>query len=207
MVNRVVRAIAVAAAAAAALVACDVLVDLGPTATLRDAGGAPPIDAPPDAPDSGVSDTGTPDSMLTCGLQPVANKTCDDCTNLHCCDISTACGMNPKCVAGEMQLLDCVYQPVCVANVDSEYPDAWVVDLQNCVINYCMMECFPGQMCNGLAPCCLEIPDAQALVRQVCVAAVNRLDEANCTKVLVDTLRPALGSQFSGGPAPDAGGG
>jgi hypothetical protein len=206
MVKRLVLAVAVAAAAAAALVACDVLVDLGPTAKLRDAGVVPPVETGPA--DTGVIDAGPPDvMMLTCGLQPVANKVCDDCTNQHCCDISTACGMNPKCIEGEMQLLNCVYQPVCVGQIDSEYPDTGVVDLQNCVINYCMAPCFPGAICNGLAPCCLEIGDAEALVRQVCVAAVNLLDENNCMKVLVDTLRPALGSQFCGGPPPDAGGG
>ena len=214
MVNRIVRAIAVAAAAAAALVACDVLVDLGPKATLREAESGPPVeagldagvDARANAADSSAPDVDMPDSMLSCGLAPAANKACDDCTNQYCCDLSLQCGKSAWCAQGMQDLQDCVYQPVCVGNIDAKYADAGVVELQNCVVNYCTMPCFPGPICNALAPCCLEIPDAQAVARQVCIGAVNVLDEANCAKVWNYTLRSALGSQFCGGPPPDAGG-
>jgi hypothetical protein len=206
MVKRVVLA---AAIAAAALVACDALVDLGPSATLRQAqaGIDSGVDARPNAPDSGAPEADTPDSsMLSCGLPPAANKMCDDCTNLHCCNLSEACGRSAWCTQGMQDLEDCVYDPACVAAVDTKYADAGVVDLQNCVVFYCYGLCSPGTNCNILAGCCKDIPDAQAVARQVCIGAVNQLDETNCMKVLDNTLRSALGSQFCGGPAPDSGG-
>jgi hypothetical protein len=210
MVNRVVLGVAVGAASLAALVACDALVDLGPTATLRDAGGPPPIEAGIDsranAPDTGAPDADSTESGLSCGLAPAGNKGCDDCSNQYCCGISIACGKNPQCVVGEQQLVDCVFDAVCVSQVDTEFADAGVVDLQNCVVNYCTAACFPGPVCSMLAGCCKDVPDAQVVARQVCIGAVNLLDENNCMKVLVDTLRRELGSQFCGGPAPDAGG-
>jgi hypothetical protein len=211
MVNRLVLAVAFAAAAVASLVACDVLVDLGPKATLRDAGSGPSIEAGvdvgADAADSGAPDDAEmPDSMLSCGLAPAANKMCDDCSNQYCCDLSLQCGKSAWCAQGMQELQNCVYQPVCVGNVDSKYADAGVVELQNCVVNYCTAACFPGTNCNMLAGCCGDIPDAQVVARQVCIGAVNQLNETNCVKVLDNTLRSALGSQFCGGPAPDAGG-
>jgi hypothetical protein len=208
MVNRVALAIGVGAPAVVAVVACDVLVDLGPKATLRDAGDGPTIEAGLDtgAPDTGVPEAGAPESGLSCGLPPVANKPCDECTDQYCCAVSEACGKSARCTQGTAALLDCVYDPVCVGQVDNEYLDAGVVELQNCVVNYCGV-CFPGMNCNTLAGCCKDIPDAQAIARQLCIGTVNQLDEMNCKKVLEGTLRQALGSQFCGGPAPDAGGG
>jgi hypothetical protein len=211
MVNRRVLTIAVGAAPLAAMVACDALVDLGPKATLRDAGAGPTIDAGVDsrtnAPDTGKPEGGLPDSsMLSCGLPPDPNKDCDNCTNMHCCDISTTCGMNPRCVVGEELLLNCVYDATCVNQVEAEYGDAGVVDLVNCVVTYCSDKCFAGPYCSVLAGCCKDVPDAQPVARTLCIGAVNLLDEMNCLKVLNDTLRRELGESFCPG-APDSGGG
>jgi hypothetical protein len=114
--------------------------------------------------------------------------------------------MTPRCPQGLQELLNCVFDQTCVNQVDNEYAGTGVVELQNCVVNYCTGACFPGQLCGMLATCCKDIPDADSVAFQVCVGAVNLLDENNCTKVLNNTLRRELGSQFCGGPAPDAGG-
>jgi hypothetical protein len=212
MVNRLVIATAVGAAAVAALVACDALVDLGPTATLLDSGSGPPsidagVDSRANVPETGAPDADVPDSMLSCGLPADPNKDCDNCTNTNCCNISTACGMNPKCAMGEQLVLDCVYDQNCVNQVEGEYAEAGVpgvTDLVNCVVTYCSAYCLPGTNCSILGPCCEGIPDADTLARTVCIGAVNTLNENNCLKVLNAELRRQLGESFCPG-APDSG--
>ncbi len=211
MVNRFViaAAVAVSMAASATLPACDSLVGLGPEATLREAGSAHPgleagVVGEASTPESSMPEAEAPESGLSCGLMPAANKVCDTCSNVHCCDISVECGKHPRCAEGLAKLLDCVFDATCVEQIDTEYADAGVVDLQTCVLMYCVKDCFPGKICSQLAACCKDIPPSAA--RDVCIGTVNLLDESNCTSILDNTLRPQLGSQFCGGPAPvDAG--
>jgi hypothetical protein len=103
------------------------------------------------------------------------------------------------------KLLDCVYDPACVAQVDNAYGDAGVVQYQTCVLHFCTVPCFPKAICSGLALCCKDIPADELAAKQTCIGAVNELDESNCQNILDNVLRPHLGSQFCGGPSPDGG--
>jgi hypothetical protein len=214
MVNR----IALAAAVAASMVACAALVDLGPEATLRDAGvdldTGVTLDAGDDTtaemPDTAAPDTGGPvgpDAMYACGLPPTPNVACSGCSDQNCCDLGIACGMHPRCAEGMSKLLDCVFQTACVAQVDTEYADAGVLQFQTCVLDHCIQQCFPKMICSQLARCCQQIPPNMLAAQQTCIGAVNALDESNCQNILDNVLRPQLGEQFCGGPGPADGGG
>lgn len=203
MVSRFVPAtvIGLSLAAGAGLAACDTLVGLGPEATLRDAGG-PALDAGVAA-DANGYEAAMPEAGSSCGLPPAGNMTCEMCSVQNCCPVTVACSMNAACAQASSKLLDCVYDPTCITEVDNEYADTGVVALQTCTLKYCIGVCFPGMVCSQLAQCCKGLASP---LDQVCIDTVNQLDEANCEKVLDDTLRAQLGSQFCGGPAPvDAG--
>jgi hypothetical protein len=209
-----VKRLALVAAVTVSLVACAALVDLGPEATLRDSGVA--LDAGDDttgdmpdtaSPDSGADAPLGPDAMYPCGLPPTPNAACSGCSNSNCCQLGIACAQHPRCAEGMSKLLDCVFQTTCVAQVDSAYADAGVVQFQTCVLNHCISQCFPKTICSQLAGCCKDIPSDMLAAQQTCIGAVNALDESNCQNILENVLRPQLGAQFCGGPTPADGGG
>jgi hypothetical protein len=102
--------------------------------------------------------------------------------------------MNPRCVEGTIQLLDCVFDQTCVTQVDRDYADTGIPQLQTCVLTYCIRDCFPKTTCSALGRCCKSITDVPT--RQTCIGTVNMLDEDNCRAIVENVLRPQLGNQF-----------
>ncbi len=202
-----------------ALTGCDALLDLGPTASLLDATaeGAPPQDATSDgnapqeaAPDSPVAEAGEagpPEGGYPCGLPPQGNVMCDTCDVESCCAIDLSCSRNARCAEGVAKLQNCIYNANCVDQIDNDYADTGVLALQQCTVNTCIEQCFPGPLCSQLATCCPDIPSTSPSALQVCISSVNKLDETGCQNILDGILRPQFGSQFCAGIAPgDAGG-
>jgi hypothetical protein len=220
MVRRpvIVAALGGSLASCAWMAGCDALIGLGPEATLHDAGdgvladagdASLPVDAGSDTNtnplDASAPEADAQESGLTCGLPPAANEVCNGCSNLHCCAQTMACAMSSRCATGSVQLQDCVYDPACVAQIDNEYADTGITQLQACVLTYCSKYCFPKTTCSALARCCKDIPAGAP--RQTCVGAVNTLDETNCGSILVNVLRPEIDSGFCpGAGGVDAGG-
>jgi hypothetical protein len=113
--------------------------------------------------------------------------------------------MNARCVEGTAQLLDCVFDQTCVAQVDRDYADTGLNQLQLCVLTYCIQDCFPKTICSALGRCCKSIPAGPT--QQTCIGTVNMLDENNCQSIVDNVLRPQLGGGFCPGvPGADAGG-
>jgi hypothetical protein len=192
----------------ASLLGCSGLLDLGPEATLRDAGVGNTMDATP-APEAGsVLDAGAQgDALYQCGLAPAPNEACNNCSDQFCCDYGIQCSHSARCTEGMQKLLDCVYDPTCVEQVQEEYGDSGTRDFQSCVLHQCTTDCLPGPSCALLAGCCREIDKtSQFSAWEVCVGAVNALDESKCVTILDSVLRPRLGPTFCGGMAPADGG-
>ncbi len=203
-----VRRVAIAAASGGvlalggAVAACAALVDLGPEATLRDAAADTFVDDDAPQPTVDAPDEPTPlDSPYPCGLPQAPNADCNSCTDQYCCGISIACGQNAACAQASTLLLDCVFDTTCVGQIDREYADSGVVQLQTCVLGHCIKQCFPQKNCGALALCCKDIPPDQLASKETCTGAVNQLDESNCLSVLDNVLRPQLGAGFCGGDA------
>jgi hypothetical protein len=197
---------------------CDALVGLGPSASLLDASSeASPEASPADAtmPDGGSSveagsEASAPEAGYPCGLQMRESTACDTCDVASCCQVNIDCSKNARCAEGAMKLQQCVYDAVCVTQVDNDYADTGVLDLQNCTISNCSLPCFPMKNCLQLATCCKQIPSNLPSALQTCIATVNKLDENGCQNILDNVLRNQLGAQFctganDAGPA-DAGG-
>jgi hypothetical protein len=186
------------------LAACDSLVGLGPQATLQDAAAEEEV-ATEAASDSGsVMPEAGPEAGneggYPCGLIMGGSETCNNCTKENCCPVNIACAQNASCAQAAALLQDCVYNLACVNAVDQEYSDSGVLELQSCTIKNCIPQCFPGPVCGQLASCCGSIDGGAAL--QVCINAVNSLDDNYCQQILQDTLRAQLGAQFCAGSAP-----
>jgi hypothetical protein len=212
-----VRAVGMIACAIAAT-GCEELVGLGPAAqqvdssadgtTLQDAlseqEGSSLQDATTDSPAD--AEAGAPEAGYACGLMPQGNLACDTCDQTNCCNIDLACSKNPRCAEGARKLQDCIYDAVCVEQVDNDYADTGVLDLQSCTVNNCIGPCFPGQVCSHLATCCRGVPSGLPALLQVCISAVEKLDETGCQSFLDNTLLPQVPGACSGPPPADAGG-
>jgi hypothetical protein len=217
MVNR--KTVVLVGSALLALTGCDALVGLGPSASLIDASDGPTLqdatssqdgnavqDGGADSPDVvGDGEAGAPEAGWACGLRPQGNVTCDTCDQTNCCDIDLTCAKDPHCAEAAMKLQDCIYDAVCVNQVDIEYADTGaLIDLQNCTINSCIVPCFPGPVCSHLATCCKSVPSSLSPLLQACISAVNKLDDNACQSFLDNTLLPQLPGACT--PPADAGG-
>jgi hypothetical protein len=210
------RAAAAMVAALVGVTGCDALIGLGPSASLADASAdasdataqqeaSPPQEASVEA----SSEGGAPEAGYACGLRMQESVACDTCDQMNCCDVNIACSKNPRCAEGALKLQQCIYDAVCVTQVDNDYADTGVLDLQNCTINNCYLPCFPMQNCGHLATCCKQIPASLPSALQACIAAVDKLDETGCQNFLDNILRSQFGSQFCTTPndaGSDAGG-
>jgi hypothetical protein len=172
----VTRTVALALAVGAlALVACSLVVPLGPEATPRDAS-VPAADASDDAAmEAGVDAP----SVFPCGLPPDPNPTCETCNEQFCCDISHACANDPRCAAGIECLAACAYYLPCIQGCADRFGDAGSFFPQTqCAESHCAIPCSPGPVCSKLAQCCPGLTDPTN--RQLCQGIVNALDEARC---------------------------
>jgi hypothetical protein len=130
---------------------------------------------------------------------------CNACSEQWCCQNGIDCARSARCAEGMQKLLECVYDVMCIAQVQEEYGDSGTTEFQTCVLNQCTTQCLPGPHCAQLARCCREINQTSQLAAwQVCVGAVNALDETKCVTILDGVLRPQLGPTFCGGAAPPA---
>jgi hypothetical protein len=202
------RAAALMVSALVGVTGCDALAGLGPSATLLDASSeASPADAtmPQDTGSSvdAGNEAGAPETGYPCGLPMQESVTCDTCDIMNCCNVNIECSKNPRCAEGAWKLQQCIYNASCVFQVDKDYADTGVLDLQSCTVNSCFAPCFPQKNCSQLATCCTQIPSNPPAL-QACIAAVNKLDETGCQNFLDNILRNQFGSQFCTG-ADDAG--
>jgi hypothetical protein len=207
-----VRAAALVVSMLVGVAGCDALVGLGPQASLGDASSdAADATSPQDASDAtspqeagpsqeasvveAGNEGGAPEGGYACGLPMQESVACDTCDIMHCCSVNIACSQNPRCAEGAMKLQQCIYSATCVNQVDMDYADTGVLDLQSCTVNNCLLPCFPKQNCSQLATCCDQIPSNPPAL-QACIAAVNKLDEPGCLNFLDNILRSQFGTQF-----------